>query len=507
MKIIELFDIDKFIKINNLMEVKSKRIYKSPNVFHEDGLFSEDIFGQTPDERKFRCGYIKLPFHVFNPDVARGIIMKSGGVIKKMMNAECRCNLVNGVLTPAADGKYCGLVDLYNIWDQIDIEKTMNTRSEYAVTILKKSPKRLIFNDKVLVCPPELRPVGMKNGKISKAEINTIYMQILGLKDVTAHVSTTNAYQLYVKMQNCIINLYTYINNYVGGKTGFFQKKLLAKEPTFAARNVISAPRYNTEKPTIGVFHTGYPMQTVCSLFMPFVRFKMKQILSYNNILNFHPNKNEVKQNNIMNIYDDRGVNDLIRIFQENPGSRFRILYLDPEKKTPIVMEYMDLNKNERVTREFTLADALYIAMKECVMDAKRVVYTVRYPIGDHLGAFFTYAFVLSTNVTTRIEFNGEVYEHYPVINPQLSHSVVSTMFADTVVPSNSRLEAIGGDYDGDTVKSVGIWSDEATARAEKLMFSKVYNIRPQVASVYGISKECLNGLYALTKRKNSVMK
>jgi len=73
-------------------------------------------------------------------------------------------------------------------------------------------------------------------------------------------------------------------------------------------------------------------------------------------------------------------------------------------------------------------------------------------------------------------------------------------MFAETLTPSNSRLKAIGGDYDGDTVKSVGIWSDEANAEAEKLMLSKIYNITTQCTTMFPIEIECLNGLYALTK-------
>jgi hypothetical protein len=75
-------------------------------------------------------------------------------------------------------------------------------------------------------------------------------------------------------------------------------------------------------------------------------------------------------------------------------------------------------------------------------------------------------------------------------------------MFADTITPSNSRLKAIGGDYDGDTVKSTGIWSDEANKQAEELMMSKIYNITPQGTTMFPIEIECLNGLYALTKRK-----
>ena len=502
MKIQELFDIDRFIKVNDLKEVTTQSIYRS-NTFHPEGLFSEEIFGQTDDERRYRCGYIKLPIHVFNPNVAKTIISRSGGIIKKMACAEVKCNLVDGVLVASSDGKYTGLKDLYNIWDQIDLRKTLNTRSNDKLDILVKSPKRLLFNDKVLVLPPGFRDIGTKNGKIVKSELNTIYMGILGLKSVTAHTTTTNVYQIYNKFQEAIINLYTFVNNYVGGKNGFFQQHLLAKTTQGTARNVISAPRYNSDNPEISIFRTGYPLHTLCSLFKPLVRFQMKQFLSYNNIQDIHPNKDEVKPSNISNIYDDKMIEDLLMIYMENPGSRFRQLYLDPNKTIPIIFEALDIKRNEKISRPLTLTDVIYLCCKSAVVDADRMVYTVRYPIGDYLGAFFTKVHILSTVNTTQIQFRGETFTSYPDIDTNLSHMKVSTSFADTVTPSNSRLKAICGDYDGDTVKSVGLWSDEANKRAEELMYSKVYNITPQCTTVYTIEIECLNGLYALTKRNN----
>ena len=69
-----------------------------------------------------------------------------------------------------------------------------------------------------------------------------------------------------------------------------------------------------------------------------------------------------------------------------------------------------------------------------------------------------------------------------------------------TLTPSNSRLKAIGGDYDGDTVKSVGIWSDEANEEATRLMYSKIYCIKPEATTPFTIEIECLGGLFALTK-------
>jgi hypothetical protein len=95
----------------------------------------------------------------------------------------------------------------------------------------------------------------------------------------------------------------------------------------------------------------------------------------------------------------------------------------------------------------------------------------------------------------------GRDFKYYPNIDLELSHDQVAINFVEVINMSNSRLAVIGGDYDGDTVKSVGIWSDEANKRAHELMYSKVYSIRPQCVSTYEIKIECLNGLYGLTKR------
>ena len=193
-------------------------------------------------------------------------------------------------------------------------------------------------------------------------------------------------------------------------------------------------------------------------------------------------------------------IDDLLRIYMYNPGSRFRRLYLDPENKIPLQMEYLDLKTNQMVTRDFTLTDLCYLCCKTAIVDADRTVYTVRYPIGDYLGAFFTKVHILSTVKTTKIQFRGENFNYYPIINFDLDHNQVSRFFADTLTPSNSRLKAIGGDYDGDTVKSVGIWSDEANEQATKLMYSKIYNIKPEATTPFTIEIECLGGLFGLSK-------
>lgn len=504
MKIQEPADYDRFIQINDLKEVTTQSIYSAPNVYHPNGLFSEEIFGITTDERDYRCGYIKLPIHVFNPTIAKTIIQRGGGIIKKVAYAETKADIIDGVLIANPDGKICGIKDLYRVWDTIDIRKTLSsTKVESNIKILEKTPKRLLFTDKVLVIPPAMRDIGIRNGRSVKNELNTIYMGILGLKSVTAHTSS-NVYQVYNKFQDDMIAVYDYIQKTIAGKNGFLQRKLLAKDTTWIARNVISAPKYDTDHPRIGIYNTGYPMLSVVSMFHPIVQYNIKQFLSYNNIYQIHPNKEEVNSEDIANIYDNKMIEDLMRIFTDNPGSRFKILYLDPENTKPIMFEAFDVKKNEKISRPLTLTDVMYIACKEATEDAGRHVYTCRYPIGDYMGAFFTQVVVLSTTHTTHIQFNGSDYPYYPIIDPNLSHIIVSKSFADTLTPSNSRLNAIGGDYDGDTVKSVGIWSEEANEEAHKLMLSKIYNIKIQGDAMFPIdgAAECLTGLYGLTKMR-----
>ena len=44
-------------------------------------------------------------------------------------------------------------------------------RLNQACQILTKSPKRLLFMDKVVVLPPQMRPTGVRNGRKVKNEL------------------------------------------------------------------------------------------------------------------------------------------------------------------------------------------------------------------------------------------------------------------------------------------------------------------------------------------------
>ena len=90
-------------------------------------------------------------------------------------------------------------------------------------------------------------------------------------------------------------------------------------------------------------------MHTLCSLFQPFVKFHMKQFFSYSNIQNIHPHPQEIDANDLKNIYDDKMISDLLHIYMKNPGSRFRIMYMDPDNTKPIIFQAYDIQKKEKL--------------------------------------------------------------------------------------------------------------------------------------------------------------
>ena len=85
--------------------------------------------------------------------------------------------------------------------------------------------------------------------------------------------------------------------------------------------------------------------------------------------------------------------------------------------------------------------------------------------------------------------------------NENMKPENISTIFPDSLTFSNMMLEGIGGDYDGDQVTIKGLYSQEANMEAEEIMNSLSYIININGENMRTSSKECIEGLYQLTRR------
>ena len=94
---------------------------------------------------------------------------------------------------------------------------------------------------------------------------------------------------------------------------------------------------------------------------------------------------------------------------------------------------------------------------------------------------------------------NNTFYKEYPKIRIQDINKNTTNKFVDVALPNNVRLDSIGGDFDGDTVSSKGIFSIEANDEMSKEINSKKHYISLGGENSMNASKEAIQSLYNLT--------
>ena len=159
-----------------------------------------------------------------------------------------------------------------------------------------------------------------------------------------------------------------------------------------------------------------------------------------------------------------------------------------------------DLRANTIANRPLTWTDVFYLAAVETLSD--KFCYITRYPLEDYFGTYPSQVAVLSTIKTAPVIINGKVYPHYPVINLNLPRSEIATQFIDTFSISNLYLDALGGDYDGDTVSAKILFSIEANEEAAAQVKDIKHYMTIQGKLVRVLGNETYLTFYNMTRRE-----
>lgn len=94
---------------------------------------------------------------------------------------------------------------------------------------------------------------------------------------------------------------------------------------------------------------------------------------------------------------------------------------------------------------------------------------------------------------------NGKVYTHYPVVDPTLTPSEVSSLFINTLIISNLYTKGLGADYDGDQVTVRGVWDINANKACHDMMY-KVQNFLDISGNLKrATEKEAIQTIYQLS--------
>lgn len=524
---IDLLEIERLISINKLQEVTAPRLFSNKMMFDPDGILSNDIFGLSKGDRRSTFAYINLNRPFIHPHIYSKVLKGMFKGIIYILSGQRRYSIKNGLLVEDDENGWTGIKNLYDHWDEIDWSKSTSVNAVNKQLLISLTRDQ-IFITQTLVCPPAYRDV-MMAGTVDSSdhvnELNDLYMKLIravGLLSEGGLFSSVQ-YATQMKVQDILVAIFDYFKQQISRKQGLIRKNLIGKSVEYGVRTVISAPTYNNERiedNIVDIEHTALPIYECASTFYPFIEswlknFFTREIINDPNIITFYDYglKKEIsatlKDPEVQ--FSEKNIRKMINDYCLNPDNRFKVLNVDViinksggeskiAKATMILKGKVLLPNNTTnvLNRAMTVTDVMYLA---CVdVCEKRHLMVSRYPVGTDKGIYFNKIRVQSTASHVKVVFNGKEYPFYPDIDINLPHDKVGSKFIDTLVMSNSHLDGMGADYDGDQVSVRGIWSDEANMEADMIMKIKMTALNITGTNSKSVSKEVYNSFYELTK-------
>lgn len=524
---LSLADIDAIINVNNLKEVTSPLLISNKMVYEPNGILSNEIFGISKSDRRNTFAYISLQMKFIHPHIYHKVLKSMFAGIVYIVNGKRKYSVKNGQLVQDDNG-WTGLANLYVHWDEIDwsAHKTANVDNKKLLTHTKRDD---VFIDNILVIPPAYRDV-MLSGTVDTSdyvnELNDLYVKLIRNVATLSEggVFARIQYSTQGRIQDTLVSIYIHAQTQVSKKQGLIRRYLLGKSVDFGSRSVISAPTYNNERFSdnmVSLENSALPISQCCSNFYPFIEawlknFFTREIINDPNLIKFYDkdlNKEitaPIKDPEIQ--FSDKVIRKMINDYMLNPDNRFRVINVEVlvptangDRTVNAVMMlkgkiFMENNVEQFLNRPVTLTDILYLACVDVCEHRQRHIMVTRYPIGTDKGLYFCRIKVSSTRKHVKLLFNGVEYPYYPDIDIHTQYEKVGTQFIDTLVMSNSHLDGMGADYDGDQVTVRGIWTDEANIEAEDIMNSKITALTVAGSNSKVVAKEVFNTLYELSK-------
>jgi DNA-directed RNA polymerase subunit beta' len=302
---IEFFDIDEHCK--NLAAVTSNKIYAKRG-FHEDGLFSQKIFGPirnyscacgdyhgrakagqlcsicgveitNSNVRRKRFAKIELPFPIMNP-IMYYLLIKVGKITFKDIldnlllsdmpmsyrydeKLKKYIRIAEDEVVPEGTKIFSGLEGAHEISKKmVDENKDKSKIWRYIYDNFNK-----FYMNNAIVMPPAFRPISKTRDVQKRDKMNDFLLKILNFT-LTKNQELLNTNKdsgisfVNVKnLQRYIFDLYEYIISKFGKKQGLIRDSILGKRNDFSGRAVIAPD------PTLNLDECGVPYLMLLELY------------------------------------------------------------------------------------------------------------------------------------------------------------------------------------------------------------------------------------------------
>ena len=367
-------------QLATLPRVTNKEIYQKTGtkIFHQDGLFSEQIFGpckdytcqcnyyfQDPSMKGTRChncgvvvestamrskslAVIELPFRVLLPNIvmlkasriktildsidksinkdARNIKDVSLFIISKILKSKTRNKNANSksksTVPSSATNNSSKIISIEQYESDSDICSDGNESKlcELKFTLNDLDDESIEEYNKyttryIVVIPPSLRPIWTQSGSID--EINSYYRSILAHIEEMQDDTSTETYRPMMEstIWHKYVELVLYLKAKISGKSGFFRKRILGRRIEYSARTAITPDPYLVNKVRL-------PFSMVAAIFEPHI---VKRAID-NGILNPMKQLMDIKYGN----YDVPNFNTIKNIMMELAESTLVVLNRQP---------------------------------------------------------------------------------------------------------------------------------------------------------------------------------
>ena len=175
----ELLDINKFIKANDLQEVTNPTFFYKNGTPTPDGLLSNDIFGITQKDRAGILAYIDLGEWFIDPSCYKCLLnlnKKFASVIKGVGRWDVD---KDGNLIESENGS-TGIKWLKSVFGKLKFSKTDSLLRDIRIKYIAHNYERgRLFINKYIVIPPYYRDVNTSGKHTGVGQINTLYVNLL----------------------------------------------------------------------------------------------------------------------------------------------------------------------------------------------------------------------------------------------------------------------------------------------------------------------------------------
>ena len=463
-------------------EVKTAAIFETGSkIFHQDGLFSTNIFGPLGSSvRNEKEAIIDLKLPTMHPLVFEIMCSLNSKLLKiaessiyvKFNSKEGDFDIV------AKEEGQTGYSFLIEHLDKLKFKETDSTERKYKIEFCKK-----YCNSKSLITRWVVLPAGLRDytegdkGNPEEDEINSIYRTLLSSTNML-RVSNTSSLSLKMldpirfKIQKTLVEIYYYIKTLLDGKSKFIQGKFTKRATMHGTRNIITPSpakisdltdekRIKSNHTTVGLYQY---VKAIAPITMNLLLSKfISKIFNPNSTSAYLVNKDSLKIELVEVPVTTRdkwlsmdGLNSImnklaqpeIRSEPIKIDNHYLMLVHDQGTKVEIIQEPGVLQDREDIKKEnlrpITYGELFYLTVEDVV--SKYPAFNTRYPVVGLGGIYPSWVYLKTTTTGRKVEVTYNNITKILYEYPKRNENWVESMSVD-----GRHIGRLGADYDGDS--------------------------------------------------------